>query len=222
MLPRGESLLGGRRLPGSPATAGDVHFFAGTLLRGSAHSRRPASRRENVSLGRNKAGAFFPALRRALAGPSLSRLSSGGVRWSKAYEASLELNFGPFAAARIGAPVVLTAQGHCDRRALLSDKAITANLPPRFFSHSPSAKYPQLRSATLVYITNIPAPPRNHTSAEMEAARLSQCLRQPPGCQGHVKELSSDFTIEALSALVSISRTNEPSILMLSGESCRK
>ena len=187
MLPRGESLLGGRRLPRSPATAGNVHFFAGTLLRGSAHSRRPASRRENVSPGRNKAGAFFPALRRALAGPSLRRRPLDPKEPMKLPG----LNFGPFAAARIGAPVVLTAQGHCDRRALLSDKAIRANLPQRFFPHSPSAKYPQPRSATLVYITNIPAPPRNYAFVENGTARLSQCLRQQPGCQGHVKELST-------------------------------
>src|ERR1700722_17243195 len=89
------------------------------------------------------------------------------------------LNFGPFAAARIGAPVVLTAQGHCDRRALLSDKAIRANLPQRFFPHSPSAKYPQPRSATLVYITNIPGPPRNYTFPENGTARLPQCPRHP-------------------------------------------
>src|SRR5262249_32673173 len=50
----------------------------------------------------------------------------------------------------------------------------------RFFSHSPSAKYPQFRSITLVYTTNILVPPRNHTSGENGAARLSQCLRQLP------------------------------------------
>ena len=46
----------------------------------------------------------------------------------------------------------------------------------------------------------------------------SPTTRMPRSCERAI----NDFTIEALSALVPISRTNEPSILMLSGESRRK
>ena len=129
------------------------------------------------------------------------------------------LNFGPFAAARIGAPVVPIGAGALRPARAFIGQGDQGELIATIFPSFAISKISSTSFGNFGLHNKYPCP-----SSQLYLRRKWNCsvvsmpsptTRMPRSCERAI----NDFTIEALSALVPISRTNEPSILMLSGES---